>query len=163
MIAIVAADENYGIGKDNNLLVRISPDLKRLKAFTIGNIVVMGSKTYLSFPKRPLPGRENIVLTRHPESFPEKAPELKCISSIDELLEYEKTAGKPIFVLGGGEIYRQLLPYCDKIYLTRILHTFPADTFFPDLSEYPEWKIASESEIIDTEEFPFKYVEYVRE
>lgn len=158
MIAIVAVDENYGIGKNGNLLARISPDLKRLKALTVGNIIVMGSKTYLSFPKRPLPDRLNIVLTRHPESF----PDVMCMGSIEELAEYEKTADKPIFVLGGGEVYKQLLPYCDKVYVTKILKSFPADTYFPNLDESGEWEIKDEGEVIDTEAVPFKYVEYVR-
>lgn len=158
MEIIVAVDENFGIGKDNNLLARISPDLKRLRNFTVGNIIVMGSKTYMSFPKRPLPDRENLVITRSPENF----PDVKCFTSVEEFLEYSKTAGKPIFVLGGGQIYKQLLPYCDKAHVTKILHSFEADTFFPNLDEDEEWTIAEEGEVIETEQYPFKYVTYVR-
>ena len=117
---IVAVDENYGIGKDNDLLARISPDLKRLRSFTIGNIIVMGSKTYTSFPRRPLPDRENLVITTKPENY----PEVKCFTSVEEFLEYAKTAEKPIFVLGGGTIYKQLLPYCTKAHVTKIMHSF---------------------------------------
>ena len=158
MEIIVAVDENFGIGKDNNLLARISPDLKRLRNFTVGNIIVMGSKTYMSFPKRPLPDRENLVITRSPENF----PDVKCFTSVEEFLEYSKTADKPIFVLGGGQIYKQLLPYCDKAHVTKILHSFEADTFFPNLDEDEEWTIAEEGEVIETEQYPFKYVTYVR-
>ncbi|MBQ8931531.1 MAG: dihydrofolate reductase [Ruminiclostridium sp.] len=158
MEIIVAVDENFGIGKDNNLLARISPDLKRLRNFTVGNIIVMGSKTYMSFPKRPLPDRENLVITRSPENY----PDVKCFTSVEEFLEYSKTADKPIFVLGGGQIYKQLLPYCDKAHITKILHSFEADTFFPNLDEDEEWMIAEEGEIIETEQYPFKYVTYVR-
>ena len=158
MEIIVAVDENFGIGKDNNLLARISPDLKRLRNFTVGNIIVMGSKTYMSFPKRPLPDRENLVITRSPENF----PDIKCFTSVEEFLEYSKTADKPIFVLGGGQIYKQLLPYCDKAHVTKILHSFEADTFFPNLDEDEEWTIAEEGEVIETEQYPFKYVTYVR-
>ncbi len=158
MEIIVAVDENYGIGKDNNLLARISPDLKRLRNFTVGNIIVMGSKTYMSFPKRPLPDRENLVITRSPENY----PEVKCFTSVEDFLEYSKTADKPIFVLGGGQIYKELLPYCDKAHITKILHSFEADTFFPNLDEDENWEIAEEGEIIETEQYPFKYVTYVR-
>ncbi|MBQ2799280.1 MAG: dihydrofolate reductase [Ruminiclostridium sp.] len=158
MEIIVAVDENFGIGKDNNLLARISPDLKRLRNFTVGNIIVMGSKTYMSFPKRPLPDRENLVITRSPENY----PDVKCFTSVEEFLEYSKTADKPIFVLGGGQIYKQLLPYCDKAHITKILHSFEADTFFPNLDEDEEWMIAEEGEVIETEQYPFKYVTYVR-
>lgn len=158
MEIIVAVDENFGIGKDNNLLARISPDLKRLRNFTVGNIIVMGSKTYMSFPKRPLPDRENLVITRSPENY----PDVKCFTSVEEFLEYSKTADKPIFVLGGGQIYKQLLPYCNKAHITKILHSFEADTFFPNLDEDEEWMIAEEGEVIETEQYPFKYVTYVR-
>ena len=75
MEIIVAVDENYGIGKDGDLLAHLSPDLKRLKAMTVGNIIVMGSKTYMSFPKRPLPDRENLIITHHPENY----PGIKCL------------------------------------------------------------------------------------
>lgn len=158
MEIIVAVDENYGIGKDNNLLARISPDLKRLRNFTVGNIIVMGSKTYMSFPKRPLPDRENIVITKSPENY----PEVKCFTSVESFTEYAKTAGKPIFVLGGGTIYKQLLPLCDKAHITKILHSFEADTYFPNLDNDSDWEITDEGEVITTEQYPFKYVEYSR-
>ena len=155
MEIIVAVDENYGIGKNGD---HLSPDLKRLKAMTVGNIIVMGSKTYMSFPKRPLPDRENIIITHRPEEY----PGIRCFTSTEEFVEYSKTAQKPIFVLGGGSIYEQLLPYCDKAHVTRILHSFEADTYFPDLDKNPEWEVGHEEEIIDTEKYPFKYVTYVR-
>ncbi|MBP3922805.1 MAG: dihydrofolate reductase [Ruminiclostridium sp.] len=158
MEIIVAVDENFGIGKDNNLLARISPDLKRLRNFTVGNIIVMGSKTYMSFPKRPLPDRENLVITTKPENY----PEVRCFTSVEDFLEYSKTADKTIYVLGGGQIYKQLLPYCDKAHVTKILHSFEADTFFPNLDEDEEWVISEEGEVIETEQYPFKYVTYVR-
>lgn len=115
MEIIVAVDENYGIGKDGDLLAHLSPDLKRLKAMTVGNIIVMGSKTYMSFPKRPLPDRENLIITHHPENY----LGIKCFTGVDEFLEYSKTADKPIFVLGGGSVYEQLLPYCEKAHITK--------------------------------------------
>ncbi len=158
MEIIVAVDKNFAIGKDGNLLARISPDLKRLRAFTVGNIIVMGSKTYMSFPKRPLPDRENLVITRSPELY----PEVKCFTSIEDFLEYEKTCDKTVFVLGGGEIYRQLLPYCDKAHVTKIDKAFEADTYFPDLDEDGQWQITEESETFYEGELAYKYVTYVK-
>lgn len=79
-----------------------------------------------------------------------------------EFLEYSKTADKPIFVLGGGSIYEQLLPYCEKAHITKILHSFEADTFFPDLDNNPDWGKENEEEIVTGEKYPFKYVTYVR-
>ena len=84
MEIIVAVDENYGIGKSGDLLAHLSPDLKRLKAMTVGNIIVMGSKTYMSFPKRPLPDRENIIITKRPEEY----PGIRCFTSNEEFVEY---------------------------------------------------------------------------
>ena len=156
---IAAADLKNGIGKDGDLLAHLSPDLKRLRAMTTGNIIVMGRKTYLSFPKRPLPDRENIVLTSRPEDF----PQVRCFSSTDELLSYTDKAEKTVYVLGGGEVYRCLLPYCTKIHLTRILHEFEgADTFFPDIDAMPDWEKTLEGEVMTTEKYPFRYDEYKR-
>ncbi len=158
MEIIVAVDENYGIGKDGDLLAHLSPDLKRLKAMTVGNIIVMGSKTYMSFPKRPLSDRQNLVITHSPEKY----PEVTCFTSVEDFLKYADTADKPIFVLGGETVYRQLLPYCSKAHVTKILHSFEADTYFPNLDESTEWERSDEGEVIDTEKYPFKYVEYIR-
>ncbi len=158
MEIIAAIDQNNGIGKNGDLLAHLSPDLKRLRAMTVGNIIVMGSKTYLSFPRRPLPDRENLVITSHPENF----PEIRCFTSLEDFLDYSKTADRPIFVLGGGSVYEQLIGYCDKLHITRILHSFDADTFFPDPDKLEGWKKISEGEIITTEAYPFRYDEYVR-
>lgn len=162
MEIIVSVDENNGIGKNGELLAHLSPDLKRLKAMTVGNIIVVGRKTYLSFPRRPLPDRENIVLTSRPEQFAEEGDSVKCFSSLNELIDYTQKSEKPVFVLGGAEIYRQLLPYCDKAHITRILSSFDADAFFPDLDRDPEWKKISEGEVTTSEKYPFRYDEYVR-
>ena len=86
MEIIVAVDENYGIGRNGDLLAHLSPDLKRLKAMTVGNIIVMGSKTYMSFPKHPLPDRENLIITHHPEEY----PDIRCFTSTEEFVEYSK-------------------------------------------------------------------------
>ncbi len=158
MEIIVAVDENYGIGKDGDLLAHLSPDLKRLKAMTVGNIIVMGSKTYMSFPKRPLPDRENLIITHHPENY----PGIKCFTGVGKFFEDAYTADKRIVVLGGGSIYEPLLPDCEQAPITNIIHSFEADTFFPDLDNNPEWEKENEEEIVTGEKYPFKYVTYVR-
>jgi dihydrofolate reductase len=126
---IVAVSEDYGIGKDNELLWRIPEDMKRFKSLTYGQSVIMGKKTWESLPKKPLPGRKNIVLTDNP---------LECIDcsitaySVEDALD---KCGKDeeIFIVGGGSIYRQFMPLADRLYITHIHKKAPADTFFPEI------------------------------
>lgn len=134
---IVAVDKNFGIGKENKLLAHIKSDLEYFKKTTNGQIVVMGYNTYLSLPKRPLPNRLNIVLTR-------KDIELEgsiVIHSIEELFIKLKELGedKEVFICGGESIYKQMIPYADKLYITHVFDSFDADTFFPEISD--EWEL----------------------
>ncbi len=147
---IVAVAENGAIGKDNNLLWHISGDLKRFKAITTGHSIIMGRKTYLSFPKRPLPDRKNIILTSGDTSY-EGAYTAKNIEQALNLCESDE-----IFIIGGESVYRQFLPYATKIYLTRVHKTYEADTFFPELNEN-EWEITETDEHLDNE-LPFTYL-----
>ena len=136
MVAIVAVDESWGIGRAGRLLRPISNDLKRLKALTLGHPIILGRKTLESFPGgRPLPGRENLILSRTMTACPEGA---RLFRNVDELLAY---APEDSFVLGGGEVYRQLLPYCREALLTRIHKSFEADTRFPDLDSDSAWEL----------------------
>lgn len=121
---IVATDINGGIGKDNKLLWHIPKDLKRFKSLTTGKTVVMGRKTFESLPfKNGLPNRNNIVLTRG--EYQDNG-NVKYINDINKILEMKDD----IFIIGGAEIYKQFLPYCDKLYLTKVFAEFEADTFF---------------------------------
>lgn len=160
MTVIVAFDEKRAIGKDNKLLARLPEDMKFYKEKTVGNAVVMGSRTYLSIPKRPLADRDNFVITSHPESF----PEVKCFTSPEEFLpfarEYERTSGKELFVCGGAMVYRELLPYCSKAYITKISHTFEGDAFFPDIDSLDNWQIVGEGEPIETNGYTIRFVTY---
>lgn len=156
MTVIVAADKNFAIGKDNGLLARLPEDMKFFKEKTIGNAVVMGSKTYMSFPKRPLPERENLVIT----SQPEKYPEVKTFTSIEEFLSYAENSEKEIYVCGGGMIYKELLPYCEKALITKIDYIFEGDTFFPDIDKLPEWKLTEESEPVETNGYTIRFTTY---
>ena len=147
---IVAVAENGAIGKDNNLLWHISGDLKRFKAITTGHSIIMGRKTYLSFPKRPLPDRKNIILT-HGDSSYEGAYTAKNIEQAIELCDSDE-----IFIIGGESIYKQFLPFTTKIYLTRVHKEYEADTFFPEI-DMNEWNIVDSEAHLDSEP-PFSYL-----
>ncbi len=127
---IVAADENNAIGKDNNLLCHLPNDLKFFKSVTEGYPVIMGRKTFESLPKGALPNRRNIVITRNKDLHYERC---EMVSSIAEAIELCKNEPQ-LFFIGGGTIYKEAIDIADKLYLTRIHHTFEGtDTFFPDV------------------------------
>ncbi|MCE8174098.1 dihydrofolate reductase [Porphyromonas gingivalis] len=142
MISIVVAiAENGAIGYKNDLLWHLPADLKRFKEMTTGHSIIMGSRTFRSLPKGALPNRRNIVLSRTQQDFPgaewAASPEVAL-----ELVGEEAEA----FVIGGAQVYEQMLPYTDKIYLTRVHADFPeADTFFPEL-DMSEWVELSRTE-----------------
>ncbi|MBR9915776.1 MAG: Pr2TM family membrane protein [Algicola sp.] len=134
---IVAAGENNAIGKDNDLIWHLSDDLKRFKSLTNGHHIIMGRKTFESFPK-PLPNRTHIVITRQ-EAY--KAPDgVIVVNNLEDALDAARSDAQP-FIIGGGEIYKQSIAIADKIEITRVHHEFPnADTFFPkiDLTKWHE-------------------------
>ncbi len=146
MNLIVAVDQNWAIGNQNRLLVRIPQDQKFFRQKTTGNVVIMGRKTLESFPNgAPLPNRVNIVITKRTDYEGKGAV---VVHSVEEAAaEAEKYTGKEIYVIGGGTIYEQMLPYCKKALVTYVDHAYAADTYFPvRLSESPEWKLTEESE-----------------
>lgn len=145
MNLIVNVDKNWAIGFGSKLLVRIPQDMKYFRSMTTGHVVVMGRKTLESFPEsKPLPNRVNIVLTRD-QSY--QAPGAVVVHSMEELKEeLKKYSGEEIFVIGGGQIYRELLPLCDKAYVTKVDRAFDADVYFPDLDQDPQWKMTKVSE-----------------
>ena len=137
---IVAAAANHTIGKDNQLLWHISEDLKRFKQLTSGHAIIMGRKTFESLPKA-LPNRTNIVITRKKDY---SAPGAHVCHSLEEALEMASTDPQP-FIIGGGEIYKQALPFTDTIELTRVHKAFEGDAFFPEISPLT-WECVQESE-----------------
>lgn len=145
MNLIVNVDKNWAIGLGSKLLVRIPQDMKYFRSMTTGHVVVMGRKTLESFPEsKPLPNRANIVLTRD-QGY--QAPGAVVVHSMEELKEeLKKYPGEEIFVIGGGQIYRELLPLCDKAYVTKVDRAFDADVYFPDLDQDPQWKMTKVSE-----------------
>ena len=161
MNIIVAADKNWGIGLNNRLLVSIPSDMKFFREKTTGKVVVMGRKTLESFPNGlPLKNRTNIVLTRDPDYQSKGAV---FVHSTEELMkELEKYDDKDIFVIGGGTIYEQLLPYCDTAYVTKLDFVYQADTFFPNLDEMPEWEMTETSEEQTCFDLEFAFTKYER-
>lgn len=144
MNLIVSADENWGIGSKNQLLVRIPDDMHFFREATMGKVVVMGRKTKESLPNGILEGRVNLVLTHDKNYQAKDAVVLHSMQELHEKLKQYDTGS--VFVIGGESIYRQLLCLCDTAYVTKIDFAYNADTYFPNLDELPEWELVKESE-----------------
>lgn len=158
MKLIVAADRNWAIGKDNDLLCHLPGDLKYFKEKTMGKTVVMGRKTLESLPGgKPLPKRTNIVLTRDVNFQKEGCV---IVNGIDELLE--KYGDDDLMIMGGAEVYTKLLPYCDTCYITEIDKEFEADKFIPNLKEHPDYEKVWESEEQVENGISYRFTEYKR-
>ena len=157
MTVIVAVDQNWAIGKDGDQLVYLSEDLKRFKSLTTGHPVILGRKTLATFPgERPLKGRRNLILSRSAGFAPEGA---EVFSDVEAL---RAAAPEDSFVIGGASVYRQLLPWCDTAYVTKIDRTFPADCYFPDLDQDPAWERTEESAPLEQDGIVYRYVTYRR-
>jgi dihydrofolate reductase len=141
---IAAVDENWGIGHSGKLLASIPEDMKFFSRMTTGKIVVMGHATLKSLPNSaPLKNRTNIVLSKNRNLTIKGAV---VYNEKNQLFDYIKNCSdKEVFVIGGEKIYKLLLPYCTRAYITKIFKSFPADRFFPDLDSLPDWKITSRS------------------
>lgn len=161
MNTIVAADKNWGIGKDNKLLVSIPADMKFFRQETIGKVVVMGRKTLESFPGgMPLSGRTNIVLTRNMDYQVKGA---QIVHSREELLkELEGYPSEDVYVIGGDSVYKMMLPLCDTAYVTKIDFAYEADSYFPDLDRMEDWEIAASSEEQTYFDLEYSFVRYER-
>lgn len=160
MISIIAAvSEDLGIGKNNDLLWHIPEDLKRFKRLTYGKTVIMGRKTWESLPRKPLAGRKNIVITDIPDECIDCA--VTAYSIEDALSKCEQD--KDIFIIGGGSIYKQFMPLADRLYITHVHKTVPADIFFPEIDR-KTWKITDKEEFRINKEHsvPYTYVIYER-
>lgn len=143
--AIVSVDEKMGIGANGKLLASYPEDMKFFKAMTTGHVVVMGRKTWDSLPIKPLPNRTNIVITSKPQKSNDINVEFITMEDFLNNLDYLDTGDREIFIIGGASIYKQLLPYCQKIYMTLIptVHE-DADAFFPQIDVHNEWEIVGE-------------------
>lgn len=156
---IIAAGENDAIGKDNQLIWHLSADLKRFKTLTSRHCIIMGRKTFESFPK-PLPNRTHIVISRQANySVPAG---VIVVNNLDDALDAAKNDTQP-FIIGGGEIYKQAMAFANKIELTRVHASFDADTFFPKIDNNI-WKETQSSyhPKDDNHEYAFTFLSYER-
>lgn len=159
-IMIAAAGENNELGKDNQLLWHLPDDFRRFKRLTTGHPMIMGRKTFESFD-RPLPNRMHIVISR---DLNYRLDHPACVLVHDLQAAFERVADEDIvFIIGGGEIYRQTLPLADTIELTRVHGTFEADTFFPEI-DTEIWQLKKEEyhEKDDRHDYSFSYRTYIR-
>lgn len=161
MNLIVAVDSNWAIGNKNNLLIRIPNDHKFFRQETTGKVVVLGRKTLETFPQgMPLMNRTNIILSRDKELNVKGALVAHSVEELMEMLkEYDE---KDVYVIGGESIYRQLLPYCKVAHVTRIEHSYEADSFFPNLDEDEEWKVTERSDEQTYFDITYEFVKYQR-
>ncbi len=159
LTAIAAADADYGIGKNGDLLFHIPEDMKFFRSTTLGHTVIMGRKTLESLPNgKPFKDRRNIVLSRDGSFAPEG---VEVVHSVEEAVRLAEGEDE-VFVCGGGEIYRALLPYCKKALITKIDAQAGAEVFFPNLDELPEWKLAECSDEHEHEGVKFRFCTYTK-
>ena len=138
MDLIVAVYDDWGIGRDGTQPVALSADRKFFRETTKGAMVIAGRRTIADFPgQKPLPGRVNVALSRTASEI----PGFTLCRSTEDALELAKTAQR-VFVIGGAAVYRQMLPLCDRAYVTKVHAAPESDTFFPNLDEDPEWEMA---------------------
>lgn len=153
---IVAVSENGVIGDDNSLIWNLPNDMRRFKQITTGNAVVMGRKTYESIGK-PLPNRRNIIISKDTNLF---IDECEVVNSIEEAL---MLTNNDCFFIGGGEIYKQVLPLTDIIYLTKIHEDFNGDTYFPELNKEEWFESMNESfNPDDKNKYKYSFIKYER-
>jgi len=159
MITLIAAvAENNALGKDNQLLWHLPDDFKRFKNLTSGHYIIMGRKTFESFPK-PLPNRTHVIITRQKDYAPEGCIIVHSLQEAIAICPKEQE----VFVIGGGEIYTQSITVADKIDITKVHHQFEADTFFPEI-DLKQWKLAFEEFHAKDEkhDFDFTFLTYIR-
>ena len=158
IILIAAAAQNNALGKNNQLVWHLPNDFKRFKALTTGHHIIMGRKTFESFPK-PLPNRTHIVISRQDDYSPEGCIVVDSMEKALEIVPKDKN----VFIIGGGEIYRIGIHLADKIELTRISETFEADTFFPEIDP-DQWELEQEEfhSKDENHQYDFCYQTFVR-
>jgi dihydrofolate reductase len=158
IILIAAAAQNNALGKDNAIIWHLPDDFKRFKALTSGHHIIMGRKTFESFPK-PLPNRTHIVISRQKEY---KREGCIIVDSIEKAIEISPKE-EDLYIIGGGEIYNLGMPFADKIELTRVFENFSADTFFPEI-ESTIWKLSNKEHhaIDEKHNYEFSFETYIR-
>ena len=138
IIAIAAIGMNNELGKDNQLIWHLPNDFKRFKTLTTGHYIIMGRKTFESFPK-PLPNRTHVIITRQKNFTAENCIVVDSLKKAIAVYPKEED----VYVIGGGEIYNQSIDFADKLEITKVFHSFEADTFFPEI-DTAKWELVSE-------------------
>ena len=162
IISILSVDKKYGIGKNNDLLFHLPLDMKFFRETTKGHMVFMGENTLLSFPgSKPLKNRINVVLSQDPTHNYEGC---ENVHNFDEFIKILRKNGEnsDVFVIGGASIYRQTLPYVDKVLLTKVDADGEATVFFPNLDEDPNFECVEEGIPIQDGEYSIRFTTYLR-
>lgn len=156
---IVAIAENLAIGKNNQLLWHIPEDLKRVKELTTANVIIMGKNTYFSLPKRPLPGRTNLVIS---DDLNDDFEGCVMAYSLDDVLE-KMSDDKENFIFGGASVYRQFFPLASKLYITLVHKDYDGDAFFPEIN-FNDWIEVERTDFPFDEKLGFSYsfINYIR-
>lgn len=158
--AIVAVDNNWGIGFNGDLLEHIPEDLKYFKQLTTGHNVLMGRKTWNSLPVKPLPNRGNYIISSAQPLIIDKNT---IRFQMEDALNYLNYTLDDVFIIGGGTIYKELLPYCDRVYATKIFKDHDqVDTYFPNLDESDEWAPAMQSALHTYKDLTYQFWQYDR-
>ena len=162
MQAILHCDRNWGIGKRNDLMFHLPKDMKFFRTSTTGKVVVMGSNTLLSFPGgKPLKGRTNIVLWPGGDENRAKEDGFIMVQSLSELFtEIAKYQPEDVFVIGGAMMYHTLLPYCDKVLLTKVDADGQAEVFFDNLDKLDNWQMTYQSEPQEDNGYVIRFTTY---
>ena len=162
MNAIAAVSKSWGLGKANDLLFHISEDMKRFRALTAGGTVIMGRKTLDSMPGgKALPKRRNIVITRDRNFSRENVEVAHSIEEAIALTASEDT--DKVWVIGGGEIYKAMLPHCRMCYMTHVEADPPCEVYFPDLGKLDNWKVLRHEEPQSDGTLTYQFVDYINE
>lgn len=152
---IVAVSKDYAIGKNNDLLFNLPTDMKFFREATLNKVIIMGEKTYLSLPKRPLPKRINIVLSDNEKFYDEN---IIIVRNLDQLFEEIKKYPKDdVMVCGGASVYNLLMNYCEKAYITKVDKSVEADTFINNIENMQNWKLIDSSETFEENNLKFKF------
>lgn len=159
MIAIVNVSEQWGIGKENQLLVRIRADMRRFRALTTGHTIIIGRKTLETFPNgQPLVNRENIILSRDPSFSVNGAIVCRDLAALKDVLSVRDPDS--VFVCGGEQIYRLLLPYCSAAFVTMTETDAVSDRYFPNLNLLPDWILTEAGERQTENDLSFRFLTY---
>lgn len=160
MNAIVVVDQQWGIGKNNNLLFRLKKDMAYFRQMTTGKVVVVGAKTYASFPSGALPNRLNVVLDDTGAQYPD-AIAVGSVAELNSVLSRYDT--EDVFICGGASVYSLMIARCKYAYVTKVAAKGNAEVFFPNLDKLQGWKLAESSDTVTDGEYEIRFCKYVNE